>query len=97
MVSRHALKLLNQGDYPSAEPLLRMLHARNPDDPEMLYNLGMMLSDQGKLDEAIPMLEQLVEIDPQSSNGWTALGVGYSRNREMGKSEQALRHARRSS
>jgi tetratricopeptide (TPR) repeat protein len=93
MVSRHALKLLNQGDYPSAEPLLRMLHARNPDDPEMLYNLGMMLSDQGKLDEAIPMLEQLVEIDPQSSNGWTALGVGYSRNREMGKSEQALRHA----
>jgi tetratricopeptide (TPR) repeat protein len=53
----------------------------------------MMLSDQQKLDEAIPMLENLVRIEPDSSNGWTALGVAYSRNREMGKSEQALRQA----
>ena len=93
MVSRHAQKLLSQGDYKSAEPLLRMLQARNPDDAELLYNLGMMLSDQRKLDEAIPMLEKLVEIDPETSNGWTALGVAYSRNREMHKSEQALRRA----
>ena len=75
MVSEHAFKLLRQGDYVSAEPLLRMLLGRHPDDPEMLYNLGMMLSDQRKLDEAIPMLERLVEIAPESSNGWTALGV----------------------
>lgn len=93
MISEHAQKLLNRGDYQSAEPLLRMLQARNPDDAELLYNLGMMLSDQQKLDEAIPMLENLVRIEPDSSNGWTALGVAYSRNREMGKSEQALRQA----
>jgi tetratricopeptide (TPR) repeat protein len=93
IVSQHAQKLLNQGDYKSAEPLLRMLQAKKPDDAELLYNLGMMLSDQQKLDEAIPMLESLVEIDPETSNGWTALGVAYSRNQELEKSERALRHA----
>ncbi len=93
MVTEHALKLLRQGDYGAAEPLLRMLLGRNPADPELLYNLGMMLSDQQKLQEAIPMLEKLVEIEPESSNGWTALGVAYSRNREYERSEKALRHA----
>jgi tetratricopeptide (TPR) repeat protein len=93
MVSQHARKLLSRGDYQSAEPLLRMLQARNPDDAELLYNLGMMLSDQRKLDESIPMLERLVEIDTGSSNGWTALGVAYSRNQEYERSEKALRRA----
>jgi tetratricopeptide (TPR) repeat protein len=93
MVSQHARKLLSRGDYQSAEPLLRMLQAKNPNDPDLLYNLGMMLSDQRKLDEAIPMLEKLVEIEPQSSNGWTALGVAYSRNREYERSEKALKRA----
>ncbi len=93
MVSEHAFKLLRQGDYTSAEPLLRMLLGRNPDDPEMLYNLGMMLSDQRKLDEAIPMLERMVAIEPESSNGWTALGVAYTRNRDYDRSEKALRQA----
>jgi tetratricopeptide (TPR) repeat protein len=93
MVSQHARKLLSRGDYQSAEPLLHMLQAKNPNDPDLLYNLGMMLSDQRKLDEAVPMLEKLVEIEPQSSNGWTALGVAYSRNREYETSEKALKRA----
>jgi tetratricopeptide (TPR) repeat protein len=93
MVWQHARKLLGRGDYQTAEPLLRMLQSRNPDDPQLLYNLGMMLSDQHKLDEAVPMLERLVEIDPEHSLGWTALGVAYSRIRRPEKSEQALRRA----
>ncbi len=36
MVSEHAQKLLNRGDYQSAEPLLRMLQSRNPEDAEIL-------------------------------------------------------------
>jgi tetratricopeptide (TPR) repeat protein len=93
MVWQHAQKLLRRGDYQSAEPLLRMLQSRNPDDAELLYNLGMMLSDQRKLDEAIPMLERLVKIDSTNSNGWTALGVAYSRNRDYERSEEVLRRA----
>jgi tetratricopeptide (TPR) repeat protein len=93
MISERALQLLQQGDYRSAEPLLRMLIARDPENPELLYNLGMMLSDQGKLAEAILLLEQLVEIEPESSYGWTALGVAYSRGRQNDKAERALKQA----
>jgi tetratricopeptide (TPR) repeat protein len=93
MASEHAFKLLRRGDYSAAEPLLRMLLGRNPDDSEILYNLGMMLSDQGKLEEAIGMLEKLIEIEPRNSNGWTALGVAYTRSRDYDRSEKALRQA----
>jgi Flp pilus assembly protein TadD len=93
MVTEHALKLLREGDYRSAEPLLRMLLARSPDDPELLYNFGMMLSDQKKLGEAIELLEKLVGIQPANTYAWTALGVAYSRNREQDQAERALRQA----
>lgn len=93
MVSERALQLLHQGDYRSAEPLLRMLITRNPENPELLYNLGMMLSDQGNLAEAIQLLEKLVEVKPESSYGWTALGVAYSRTGQNDQAERALKQA----
>ena len=93
MVFDHACKLLEQGDHVSAEPLLRMLLGRMPDDPRFLYNLGMSLSDQGKTEEAIELLEALVENEPGSSNGWTALGVAYARNGQHDKVEDAFRRA----
>jgi tetratricopeptide (TPR) repeat protein len=72
---------------------LRMLIARDPENLELLYNLGMMLSDQGKLAEAIQLLEKLVKAEPQNSYGWTALGVAYSRNDQNDKAERALKQA----
>jgi tetratricopeptide (TPR) repeat protein len=93
MVFDHACKLLGQGDHASADPLLRMLLGRMPDDPRFLYNLGMSLSDRGEMEEAIQMLERLVENEPGSSNGWTALGVAYARNGQHDKVEDAFRRA----
>ncbi len=87
-VMGHALTLLRQGDYKTAEPLLRALIARDANNADALFNLGMMLSDQRKLEEATNLLSQFVDLVPGSSHGWTALGVAQSRN---GKTQEAAK------
>ncbi len=92
-VMEHALSLLRQGDYQTAEPLLRALIARDANHADALYNLGMMLSDQRKLTEAASLLARFVSLVPDSSNGWTALGVAESRNGNVQGAKTALRQA----
>jgi len=92
-IMEHALSLLRQGDYKTAEPLLRALIARDAEHADALFNLGMMLSDQRKLTEAAALLNRFVNLVPDSSNGWTALGVAESRNGNAQGAKHALSQA----
>ena len=74
-VLEHAVSLLRQGDYGTAEPLLRALLAHDANHADALLNLGMMLSDQRNLTEAAALLRRFVDLVPDNSHGWTALGV----------------------
>lgn len=53
----------------------------------------MMLSDQGRLDQACHLLERLVELAPRHSHGWTALGVAHARNRDKQRGLEAFQTA----
>lgn len=78
-VFEHALNLLRAGDYRTAEPILRALIAHDANHTDALFNLGMMLSDQRNLKESVELLSRFVDLVPDSSHGWTALGVAQSR------------------
>jgi Flp pilus assembly protein TadD len=86
-----SIDLLNRGDCGTAIPLLRSALHKKPDDPLVLFNLGMALSDVGRLDEAIIALESLVKLDPENARAWNALGVAYSRQNNSSEAESALR------
>ena len=90
-----ALALLKRGNYREAEPILQSLHARFPDDEDVRLNYGMMLSDQGRLDRASGLLVRLVELAPDHSPGWTALGVARSRCRDTPSALEAFQTALR--
>jgi tetratricopeptide (TPR) repeat protein len=92
-VMAHALHLLRQGDYRTAEPLLRALLARDPNHADALFNLGMMLSDQRHLEEATALLHRYVDRVPDSSQGWTALGVAYLRKDDTEGARNAFESA----
>jgi tetratricopeptide (TPR) repeat protein len=64
-----------------------------PDNPDVLYNLGLALSAQGKLAEAIALLSHLVDVAPSYVNGWVALGVALLRNGEEARGIEALEQA----
>jgi len=88
-----ALRLLQAGDYTQAIPELQAILDHNPLDTDTLYNLGMVYSDQGKLDDAVTLLERATEINPQHSHAFVALGVAQLRSGAFDAAEIALKQA----
>ncbi len=84
---------LSAGEYDKALPMLESLYQVNPQDPDVLYNLGMVYSDQGRLDKAQKVLHQATEVNPENANCWTALGVAFLRDRKAQKARKALEKA----
>jgi len=79
--------LLRRRAFGHAETILRTLMSRYPDDRRVLFNLGIMLCEQGRLPESTEMLKKLTRTAPDFGEGWNALGVALSR---MGKRKAAL-------
>ena len=66
---------------------MQLLLSERPEDPDLLYNLGMALSDGEQPDLAERYLRRLVRVDPEYTNGYAALGVALQR---QGKAEEAI-------
>ncbi len=79
--------MLTRGELREGVTLLRFLLSDDPDNPDVLYNLGMVLSDRGQMDEAVVRLRRLVVVAPDHVNGLVALGVALTR---QNANEQAL-------
>ena len=90
---QHAIDLLRQGNASSAEPILRALLAQDARNSDALYNLGMMLSDQGRLVEAVETLQESLHFHPSHTEGWTALGVAQARRNAIPEAMKALERA----
>ena len=62
-----AAMFLMCGELREGVTLLRFLLSDEPDNPDVLYNLGMVLSDLGQIDEAVVRLRRLVVVAPAFS------------------------------
>ena len=82
-----AVAMLQKGEYAPAVMTLRFLLSGQPDDVDVLYNLGMALSDMGQLDEALLWLRRAVGLSPAFTEAQIALGVALLR---QGKDADAL-------
>jgi len=71
--------LIRQKAFGTAETVLKTLLSRNPDDRRLLFNLGILLCEQGRLQEARAVLRRLTRTAPGFADGWNALGVALSR------------------
>ena len=78
---------LQQGKQAEGIQLLEFLLSNHPDDPVVLYNLGLALSDAGRLERAEQCLRQAVELNPKDTNIAVALGVALGR---MGRHDEAV-------
>ncbi|OGV66147.1 MAG: hypothetical protein A3K19_19635 [Lentisphaerae bacterium RIFOXYB12_FULL_65_16] len=82
--------MLTAGAYDTAGPFLKALAVNCPDNHTVHYNYGMMLSDQGKLPEAIDHLKKAVALEPESANAWNALGIAHQRQGDRAEAQKAL-------
>ena len=86
----HGIALLQKGDYGTGLVLLQSAQGQEPDNPIILFNLGMAYSDKGNLAEALALLSKLTSLEPDNPRAWTALGVALFRSEKLPEAEQAL-------
>ncbi|NIM61931.1 MAG: tetratricopeptide repeat protein [Acidobacteria bacterium] len=67
-------------DYAGAEALLATLQEQFPEDPALLALRGELLVALGRIDEAIPVLQEVAELDPESARVQFQLGTALASN-----------------
>jgi tetratricopeptide (TPR) repeat protein len=90
-----AIRKLNQGKLKEGQRILEELRREDPNNPAVLYNLGMCYSEQGKLEPSIEVLERCIELAPDFTNAYAALGFSYGRSGQDEKAVEVLKEARR--
>jgi len=81
------MTMLQSGRIKEAVPYLEAIAKADPDNVQVLYNLGIAYSELEQFDEAIIRLKRAVALNPKHAHAWTGIGVAYQR---MGKRAQAL-------
>lgn len=54
---------------------LDVAYAGSPDDPEILYQIGLGFYQSGKTEKSEKVFRRMVIVDPGSAKGFTSLGV----------------------
>lgn len=82
------------GNFQSAEQILRNLLKKTPGNPVALNNLGYFLLERNeKIDEAIALIKQAVNIDPTNASYLDSLGWAFFKQGKLGEAEMYLKEA----
>jgi tetratricopeptide (TPR) repeat protein len=92
-IANEGLDVLQRGIYPKGKAIFESLYAQYPTNTIVLYNLGIVYSDEGNLAKAIALLTELTRIKPDYVHGWVALAVAYMRNNQIDEANQAAQTA----
>jgi Flp pilus assembly protein TadD len=89
--------LLQQRRFDEARPLLETLLQLQPEHPEALYNLGVLASEEGRLEETRLLLRRAVIANAgdthAQANSQVALGLAALRQEDRSEARQALEAA----
>lgn len=88
----YMMGLLREGFLEDALPSLEIL-SEIVSDADVEYNLGLCLSELGRVAESVPPLRQCLKLDPDYHHAKTALGVSLSKLGEIDEAVQVLRDA----
>lgn len=90
-LSNAALEKAGRGDLAGAETALRKAIALRPDYGVPHYNLGLILADEGRIDEAGRQLTEAISLMPGQAKPWFDLGRVQ---RLQGKAQSAVESVR---
>lgn len=84
---------LQRGKQAEGIQLLELLLSHRPDDSVVLYNLGLALSDAGRVERAEEILRRAGNLNPKDVNIKVALGVALGRLRRDAEAAAVLKAA----
>lgn len=82
-----------RGRLDAAEAAYRAGLVDLPEQPRILYALGLLLAQQDRIDEALDVFRRLVEADPENADALNALG--YTMTDRTDRHEEALGYIER--
>ncbi len=88
-----ALSQQRAGQLSEAEAGYRRILAEDANQPEVLYNLGLVLRTNGRLNEAVDAYERALELRPRFPEAINNLGVVFERLGRLDEAEDVFRHA----
>lgn len=68
-----AWRVFSAGRYAEAEPMYRNLLELNPRDPTAAHQLGVILMELGRCEEALPFLRMLSDLDSSEGEYWDSV------------------------
>ena len=74
-----AHQLLASGQLDEARIYLEELLRQDPENTDLLYNLGLCYVDLGQLDKGRDLLHRCLQLAPGHSHACVALALGYQR------------------
>jgi predicted TPR repeat methyltransferase len=90
---RAAIARHRAGDHAAAEQGYREQLKRAPNDPSALHFLGLLRSHQGKNREAIVLMLQALEGNPQYVDAWSNLSIAFYEEGDLERAEKCCRRA----
>ncbi|HKD54603.1 MAG TPA: tetratricopeptide repeat protein [Steroidobacteraceae bacterium] len=90
---RAAIARHREGDHTAAEQGYRAHLEREPNDPSALHFLGLLRSHQGRNREAIVLMLQALEANPEYVDAWSNLSIAFFQERDLERSEKCCRRA----
>lgn len=84
---------LAAGDIAKALKFLTMAHERSPNDPMILYELGLAYDERGLQDQAMAQYEQALKIKPDFSDVHNAMGRLYASRGQLDKARASFEQA----
>lgn len=89
---RSAIRHYQSGNLQFAEDQMHQIIKRLPDDPEVLYFLGILSAQMEKFDSAIHYIEKSLRFQPDNPDAYVALGMIFH---QRGQPDEALEFYRR--
>ena len=90
----YASLLARSGRFDEAVAFLEDLLAENPDDDEILYNLGVLYGERKLREQALRYMEQALQKNPDNASALNYLGYSFAeRGERLDEAEELIRRA----
>jgi tetratricopeptide (TPR) repeat protein len=82
------------GDQAGALLFLEQLLAESPDDPELLYNIGIIHGEAQEVDQALQLMERVLQTDPNHAGALNYVGYTWAeRGTNLDRAEEYVSRA----
>jgi protein O-GlcNAc transferase len=81
------------GRFAEAERIYRDILARQPDQADALYLLGVLIGQGGRLEESLELIRRTIRINPNFAEAHNDLGTALAKNKQLEEAIAGFRNA----